>query len=90
MSKVEDVAESCRRFATADDGPTMDEKSYWLEMAKEAILALREPTQEIIDAAEPAMCKVNHIVAHAGGVQWDDDEPPLVPAWRAMIDACLK
>lgn len=61
-----------------------------LPLARAAINALREPTQEIIDAAEPAMRKVNHIVAHAGGVQWDNDEPPLAPAWRAMIDACLK
>lgn len=62
----------------------------WKPDAYAALEALREPTQEIIDAAEPAMRKVNHIVAHAGGVQWDNDEPPLAPAWRAMIDACLK
>ena len=63
--------------------------------AKEAIAAMREPTEAMMDASRPAMREVDDRLGFvqmrsAKPISWPDGEPPLKHAWRAMIDAALK
>lgn len=55
-----------------------DNREFWLTFARTAILAMREPTTTMLDAA-------NEAVFHSG-------EPPAQAdvVWQAMIGAALK
>ena len=92
-----------RRQADADPGclwvgdgssEVIDGEVEFGPLVRAVIVALREPTEVMMNAAEPAFRHVNSMlgVAHAHGqqLQWDDGKPPLWFAWQAMIDKILE
>lgn len=56
----------------------------------------REPTEAMMQAAEPPFREINAILAEheighgRGPIAYPDGKPPLVHAWRAMVDAAPK
>jgi len=71
------------------------DRGYWCEAALAAITAMREPTDEMIDAAAetPGMkaCSATMVLHQCRGYSLDPEAfkagSPLHQAWRAMIDA---
>lgn len=53
--------------------------------AKLAIAAMREPTEEMLDAGKPIVYECMSLEPGEGL-----DENPALPTWQAMIDAALK
>lgn len=90
VSMVERVARAiCRSFTSSDfEGDNIEriveaEWQDWLSEARAAILAMREPTNEMVQAAiraDPLSCDIPD-----GGA-----EDVYKPVWNAMIDTALK
>ena len=93
MSKREDIREGIRRELGNVSGLTEAK----LERATDVVFAvLRDPNLDMIYAAEPAMKEVERLISLASvrvgspGIAWPHGDPPLVHAFRAMIDEAAK
>lgn len=84
MTKLEQVAESQAKFdGRSLAGMPKGERGRYIERARLAIEAMREPTEEMIDAGDDIV---------SGGANYAPDRPlpTLRNAYSAMIDAALK
>jgi hypothetical protein len=62
-------------------------------LMRQALLDARALCGADLDAAAPALAGVNNLIdfaaAHGFRLEWPNGEPPLVHAWRAIIDRKL-
>lgn len=56
-------------------------KNEYREMARAAILAMREPTEGMVQRAQES---------YHGGMEWGLSDVEMAAVWQAMIDEALK
>lgn len=80
-SIVSRLARALEAFAALQESNPGGLEDYWHEAARDAIAAIREPTETMQDAG-----------GNCGGFEFDGESGIIYPApiWRAMIDAALK
>lgn len=64
-----------------------DDIDFWKEMAIHALLSIREPSAEMVDAGSDPDYRER---AWPGGEQGETVPADIVGAWKAMIDVALE
>jgi hypothetical protein len=89
---IEEVAQALAIYEKPDIQWLKCGKNYYLEMARVAIEAMREPTLGMLEAAAPFPSHLNYGVINRAEMEAATaaDQLTIHSHWLAMIDAALK